>query len=335
MSVTHRAKLITMAVLTIMPALACDPPPVAKQPRSDTAHILVVGESKDSPSSVILRAASIRFAHENAYATVEFLAPETRSPSAQQAVLRSIKERKFDALCIVPIDPAAICSLVDEFVINGKQVVTIARDIRDSGRVLYCGPVESQIGRAAATACAIAVQHRPKTVMLLHAGREQSAYRRRRIAFKEELAAIGGAELIAAFDGKADPLEAARIVKLKAKSYPRVGCWVYLDDWPLQAIGPSERLLPLGCGLVLCNGSPNQFDRLRSGEIDALIAFDYYRAVEEAIRGAARIVTTGQSDMVSVVDIPSEIITAKELGWHERRWDAWRLARPSPDKSPW
>ncbi len=314
---------------------ACDQAPVARQPRKDTVHILVVGESKDSPASAILRAASMRFDHENAYATVEFLAPETRSPSAQQAVLRSIKDRKFDALCIVPIDPTAVRSLVDAFVIDGKQVVTIARDIRDSNRVLYCGPIESQIGRTAATACAIAVQDRPKTVMLLHAGREHRSYHRRRIAFKEELAAIGGAALIAEFDGRDDPLEAVRLVKQKCKSYPRVGCWVYLDAWPLQAIKPAQRLLPLGCGLIVCNGSPEHFDRLRSGEIDAIIAFDYQRAVEDAISGAARIVTTGQPGMVSVIDIPSEIITVKELDWHERRWDAWRLARPSPDESPW
>jgi len=335
MSVAHRAKSFALAALALTAASACDPAPPARQPGRSSVHILVVGESKDSPSSVILRAVSIRFAHENTYATVEFLAPETRSPSAQQALLESIKQRKFDALCIVPIDPAAIRGHVDSFVIDGKQVVTIARDIPDSNRTLYCGPLESQIGRMAATACAIAVQNRSKTVMLLQAGRENTAYLSRRIAFKEELAEIGGADLIAEFNGKGDPLEASRLVRLKSKSYPRTGCWVYLDDWPLRAIRPAQRLLPLGCGLVLCNGSPDHFDRLRSGEIDAIIAFDYYRAVEEAISGAARIVRTGESDMLSVIEVSSEIVTAKELEWHERRWDAWRLARPSPEAAPW
>jgi ABC-type sugar transport system substrate-binding protein len=335
MSVAHRAKSFSLAALALTVASACDPPPAARQPGRNSVHIFVVGESKDSPSSAILRAASIRFAHENTYATVEFLAAETRSPSAQQALLQSIKQRKFDALCIVPIDPAAIRELVDSLAIDGKQVVTIARDIPDSHRTLYCGPSEWQIGRTAATACAIAVQNRSKTVMLLHAGRENAAYQTRRIAFKEELAEIGGAELIAEFSGRDDPIEAARLVRLKSKSYPRVGCWVYLEDWPLRAISPAQRLLPLGCGLVLCNGSPDHFDRLRSGEIDAIIAFDYYRAVEEAISGAARIVRAGQPDKLSVIDVPSEIVTAKELDWHERRWDAWRLARPSPETSPW
>ncbi|MBU0595297.1 substrate-binding domain-containing protein [Candidatus Bipolaricaulota bacterium] len=328
-------KSIALASLAITVATACDSPPPGRQPGRDSVHILVVGESKDSPSSPILRAASIRFAHENAYATVEFLAPETRSPIAQQAMLRSIQRRKFDALCIVPIDPAAIQGLVDSLVNEGKQVVTIARDIPDSNRTLYCGPCELQIGQMAATACAIAVKNRAKTVMLLHAGQENAACQRRRIAFKEELAEIGGARLIAEYSSKDDPIEASRLVGLKSRSYPRVGCWVYLEDWALRAIGPKKRLLPLGCGLVLCNGSPDHFARLRSGEIDAIIAFDYYRAVEEAIRGAARVVRTGQRDVLSVIDIPSEIITAKELDWYERRWDAWRLARPSPEAAPW
>jgi len=266
---------------------------------------------------------------------VDFLVPESRSPTAQQALLRSIKQREFDALCIVPINAAAIRSLVDAFVIDGKLVVTIARDIRDSRRAIHCGPSESQIGRLAAAACAIATQDRTKTVMLLHSGMDETSSRRRRIGFKDELATIHDTKLIAEYGCRDDPLEASRLVTVKAKSYPRTGCWVYLDDWPLRTIKPTQRLLPPSCGLILCNGSPDHFDRLRSGEIDAIIAFDYFQAVDEAIRAAARIVRTGEPDSLSFIEVPAEIITAKELDWHERRWDAWRMARPSPDESRW
>ena len=281
----------------------------------------------------ILRSAAADFTKLYPRCEAEVVAPEAPSPHHQQLLLDGLLKEDCDAICVVPIDPDAIRSVINRLVIGGRPVVTIGRDVPSSNRVVFCGPAESDIGRAAAAACGPALFGRMRTIMLLHGGRENEVHRGRYYAFKNDLPMHGDLQVLDEVDCRGGAIDATRLVRSKSRLYPRVGGWVFLEDWPLRTLRPDERLLPLGCVAILCDCSPRYFDRVRTGEIHALITFDFSVAVEDALRAAYRLGAGTTAEQMSIIVTPTEIITAKKLDWYERRWESWQQEESKPDGS--
>ena len=299
-------------------------------------HIVVVAVGKDDPTWPVIEATAQWFESQRRFVTVEAVAPEKTSPVEQQQILEALATQRVDAVCVAPVDPRAIRQVIKDLVHRGKRVALIGRDVPDSGRFCYCGPSEFAIGQAAAQACALAVRSRSNTVMLLHAGADDAVYGSRYAGFKHELPVVGDVHLLREIDCGGQWLDAAHIVRKESRMYPRVGCWVMLDDWPLRVVRPSDPLLPLGCGIVLCCDSPRYIDRMRNGQIMAMVAFDYRRAVQNAILIAADLGNAPMEENESSWILPSEIITAAELDAYEQRWIEWGRCEPgdgarSPD----
>jgi hypothetical protein len=295
---------------------------------NEQIRIALVGEAQDDPTWPVLQATSRWFMDRYHSADVEPMAPLTMAPGEQQKLLLDLAVKPFDSVCVAPSDPDSVRSAIQELVRHGKRVITIGRDVPQSDRHTYSGPSDFEIGRAAAQASAMVLKGRPPTIMLLYAGFAEEAYAARYYAFKEELPLLGDVQLLREVNCEGRHMEASHLVRVEARRYPRVGCWVFLDDWPLRTIPPKERLLPLGCGIVLCNGSPRYFERLRDGQILAMIAFDYRQVVEEALFSATKKASPTQEMPDTSFTLPAEIITVRELESYEQRWKRWQR----PDK---
>ncbi len=299
-------------------------------------RIVVVGEGKSEPTWPVLLLAAQRIGRIYPAARIECLSPESSSPHEQQRLLEGLLDEQVSVVCVAPIEARAIEAVIRRLATSGRPVVTLFRDARDSGRAVYCGASERDIGEKAAEACDIALRGRARTVMLLHAGDDHKETRGRYFGLKETLPikVQDAVTLFGEVDCRADPLEAARLVRMKARRFPRIGCWVFLDDWPLRQLAGDEQILPFACGLVLCNGSPRHFERMKRGEIQALITFDHLLAAEEAIRAAFQLAqpVTDRTMIRAFRQVPAEIVIPSDIDAYEKRWEYWREAAP-PESS--
>jgi len=327
------------AVLALLTAwlvtTGCDSSEPGRQRRQlehPVIHIVVVGEAKDGPTWAVLQATADRFDEQERFASAEVIAPATRSPRQQQELLKDLATRDVDAVCVEPTDAAAVHSVIDKLVQTGVPVVTIGRDVPGSTREAHCGPPEVEIGRAAAKACAAVVKKRrtknvtaPKTVMLLHAGPDDPVYGARYRGFTQDLPLYEDVVLLRGINCGQNRSDAVRLVRMESRKYPRVGCWVFLEDWPLRALASSDRLLPPGCGIVLCNGSPRYFGRFLDGQIAAMITYDYRKVVERGLLAALRLAEERDTSIISShYAAPVEIITSDGLLGYEERWSGWK-----------
>lgn len=298
-------------------------------------RVFIVGESEAEPTWPVLQALAKQF-QENSK-RVEFIAvaPKSSSPREQQALLESLPGRGASVACLIPTDPPSLRGSVNRLATGGCRVVTIGRDVPESSRSVYCGPSEIEIGKKAAEACAVALSGRPQTVMTLTAGESNTTYRVRSYSFREELPVHGPIEIVKEVDCGGNIFDAVEIVRRDARSYPRIGCWVLFDDWPLRATSAKERLLPLGCRMVLCNGNPKYMDRMSSGEIQAIVTFDLYECVSRALQAASGLAEDPTRQQPAFVMVESATVTISEMEWYRRCWDSWRHGMPSPPQTPW
>jgi ABC-type sugar transport system substrate-binding protein len=319
------------AAATLLPTTAgCSNDEDPGRRRGEVIHLTVVAEARDDPTWAIMEAASRWFAKQERFVKVEVLAPRTRSPREQRALLEGLVGGDVDAVCVAPTDAAALRQAIDRLSQSGISVVTVGRDVPGSNRVTYCGPSELEIGRAAAEACVAAVQERSQTVMLLHAGPDDPVYGDRQFGFMRELPLHEGVTLLREVNCSQDSSEAVALVRLESRKYPRTGCWVFLEDWPLRTVQAVDRLLPRGCGIVLCNGSPRYWGLIREGLVVAVITYDHRQVMEKALEAAARLAQGGDTRLVAPKYlIPVEIVTIRNLPLYEARWEAWQTDVPS------
>lgn len=328
------AWLVLLAWLASSPA--CDSSKrAARRDAREGEHLVLVGEGREVPTWPILQAQAARFQKLYPSIRVDVIGPEKASPSEQQRVMSGLLKKDADAICVVPVDSSSLRTVIDKLVNSGRPVITIGRDVSGCRRNVYCGPSEVGLGKAAATACSMALQGRLRTVMLLHRGQAGGAAQGRYFGFKEELPVYGNIRILGEADCEGSPILAERLVRARVRAYPRVGCWVFLEDWPLRAIRPEERLLPIGCAMVLCNGYPRHFDRMRRGEVTVIVAFDFFRAVGDALSAASSLAEARGSEPTAFIGTPPEIITPRNLDRYERRWESWKRGYPTPDAPPW
>jgi ABC-type sugar transport system substrate-binding protein len=102
-----------------------------------------------------------------------------------------------------------------------------------------------------------------------------------------------------------------------------------MDDWPFQTATPPDRLVPDRCAVVMCSGSREHFDRLRSGVVAALVTYDFQQATEAALLAAIQIASQ-PGTRVPGVDVAVEIVTARNVKEHARRWVLWERGEPTP-----
>lgn len=314
----------------LAPAMEGCRPWARRTPRRDRlVRIVVIGEAEEEPTWAVVQATAAVFARNNPLTHIEARAPRTVSPRGQLDFLGSLEQEEVDAVCIHPVDPSSLAERIDVLSQRGLPVVVFGCDVQPSRRGSYCGPSDFEIGQKSVEAAVGVLAYRAKSVMLLHGGTHTEDRSSRYYGFKQGLSQTARLTLLREVDCRGDQLDSVRLVRMETRRYPRAGCWVFLDDWPLRALRGQEPLLPLGATIVLCDGSPRYFGRLRDGEVQAMIGYDYQRAVNESLLAAMRLVEDRAGAFSPVVYVPPEIITAKELPDYEARWKMWQRGEPT------
>ncbi|MBK8266919.1 MAG: sugar ABC transporter substrate-binding protein [Planctomycetes bacterium] len=317
-------------------AASCEPNAAEREPVfTPKFRIFIVGEGENEPTWPALQAAAARFQKDDGKNEIIAITPKQNSPREQQELLDNLLQRGPSAVCLLPCDPTALRNSVNKLVTSGCLVVTFVRDVSESKRSCFCGPSELDIGKQAAAACSLALANHAQTAITLNAESRGEVYRMRSHAFRQELAILGSILIIKQLNCSGDPFEAANLVHSESKKYPRTGCWVLFDDWPLRVTPSSERLLPLGCRIVLCNGNPKYLERVRKGEIQAMVTIDFFDAVKQAYMAARGRAENPMIELPTYHSVDTLTISMSELDWYGRCWESWKRGLPSPPDKPW
>jgi len=328
---------------------ACDRSPSATMPtdqplpaNTDKAaiRIALIGPGENDPTYPLLQAAAEWCMRAQRNCRIDVLAPRLASSHDQRQLLAHLNRvmdengEPIDAVCVLPIDTSHVALQLAAISRRGIPVVTVGQDDSATARWSHCGPVELDMGRAAARAAQQAVVDRSESIMLLHSGGSTDPGAGRYLGFHDELEMLSGVRLLREIDCKGKPVDAVSLVREEARRFPRVGCWVLLDDWPLRVQPRELRLLPSGCVIVLCDGSPRYFELLREGRIFALIGYNVRKAVDEALGMAVRHLQRETFADPNVFTLPVEIITLQRLTDVEATWEQWAvpdMTAPQPD----
>ncbi len=204
-------------------------------------------------------------------------------------------------------------------------MITFGRDARDSARVAFVGPPETEIGNRAGEAVLNWLEESRRSVMIVGSTSRESPYALRFIGAGERLK-TGGADVLREVDSSLAPWNAADLVRAESTRFPRVACWLFLDEWPLISDKVWKPLVPTTSRVVVCGASPRWFGRLKRHEIHALIGYDLQQAVEGAIQTAVHVVRRANMGQQGR-DLPVEIITLENVKAFERRREAWLAGR--------
>ncbi|HWL93212.1 MAG TPA: substrate-binding domain-containing protein [Phycisphaerae bacterium] len=330
-------RLANAAILITIVAtqFSCEPAPVENAYERDVPRLIaLIGESESDAAWPVLQAAVARFKNDNPGFEVDLIAPPSPSPTGQQKLLDDLAKKTVSCVCIIPSDALSLRSAVKQLATGGRPVVTIGMDVPDSRRTVFSGPSELEIGQAAAAACALTLENRSPTVITLHAGDANAAYSVRRHAFAQNLPVHGSIQILKELDCSGNAFDAADLIRRESRNFPRVGCWVLFDDWPLRVTARDVRLLPLGSRMVVCGDSPEYLDRVRRGELQAMITFDFFEAVENALATARALIENPTAERPPFVMSKTLTITISELDWYERCWTNWRRGQRSPPEGP-
>jgi ABC-type sugar transport system substrate-binding protein len=297
--------------------------------RMSSRRIVVVGISRAHPTWPVLEATANQLVGRKKNLEIRVMAPEVSSPQAQMTLLESLRDDSFDAVCLHATDPTSIAPVADAMMRQGIPVVAFGTDLPGGRRSAYTGPDESDIGRAAALAAERLAHPDANSVILLHAGPENSFYAARYNAFRAAVVASSRITLLKELDGRGSRLAALEVIRSEARKYPRVAGVVLLDDWPLRALSLGERLLPEGRRIVLCSSDPLYHPDLRDGRIDVMLTYDYRESVMQAMYEAIRLTEDKLRGFSVVVEGSIEVLTRENLGDWRLRWMAWERGQPT------
>lgn len=303
----------------------CDKPGVPPPEKNRPVRIVMVGTGQDDPDWPIISACVAPAAASDRAVTAVARAPATVSVRLQRELLADLVKEPIDAVCLIPIDGDAVRTEISTLSKSGRCVITFGRDARDSARSAFVGPPESEIGDRAGEAVLKWLDESRRSVMIVGAMAADSPYALRCIGARQRLQK-GGADVLREVDSSSAPWNSADQVRAESTRFPRVACWLFLDEWPLISDKVWKPLVPTTSRVVVCGASPRWFGRLKRHEIHALIGYDLQQAVEGAVKTAVNVVrraNMGQNGR----DMPVEVITLENIKAFERRRDEWLAGR--------
>jgi len=290
-------------------------------------RIVVVAEDREEPLWSSLRELAKTGPRRRRPVEILVDAPALPSATAQQELLRKLTSPQPSALCLIPTELDALRGQLDALVRDGLPVILIGRDLPETRRTAYCGPVEYEIGQAAARAAVTLAAHGSRTVILAHAGADDPMYGERYAGFVRELRLFRDVTLLREVGCGRTRGDALTLIRSEAHRYPRAGCWVLLGDWPFRALPDSERLLSPDDRIVLCHIGFKYLPRLRRTDLAALVTADLARAAEQAVSLAIQWTAPQAVPEQTVITVPVEVVTPENLPEFERRLSA--ASRPA------
>lgn|GEM_PF-1808807 len=307
---------------------ACDAPPRrsperAPSQRAGVHKAAVVGPTVEHMVWPIIRKhiAKLEAADDNTRFVLYELATDT--PLALRQTLSDIDQSDCAAVMIYSPWVVNCVDEIDRLTISGKRVTLVGTDEPRSRRAVYCGPSNSELGRAAADVCIEMIAESRQTVMLMHGKPSFPPSAARLTGFKDQLERAGALEIFKELNCKDDPIEAQRMLRRQSRLYPRVGAFVMLDDWAFRNFEVDERLTPAEAIAVVCGDSVQLRALLRRHEIDCIISYNVSKSVEAGLRVVSRLASDTADEILTEVITPPILVKMNDVDAHEARWKAW------------
>lgn len=319
--------LATIAISLLIFADACDAPPQgperAPSRRPGVHKAAVVGPTVEHLVWPIIRkhAAALEAADERT--RFVFYEIPTDTPLALRNTLEDVTQSDCAAVLIYSPWVVNCVGAIDRLTIGGKRVVLVGTDEPRSRRAVYCGPSNSELGRAAADVCIQMIAESRQTVMLMHGKPSFPPSAARLTGFKDHLERTGTLEVFKELNCKDDPIEAQRMLRRQSRLYPRVGAFVMLDDWAFRNFEVDERLTPAEAIAVVCGDSTHLRALLRRHEIDCIISYNVSKSVESGLRVVSRLAADTADEVLTEVITPPILVKMNDIDAHEARWKAW------------
>jgi len=309
-------------------AAACDgPPPGTPRPeavaRVGVRKVAVVGPTAEQPIWPIIRNHAAALEAADRHTRFVFFEPTADTPLALRQTLTDIT--KSDCSAVFIFSPLVVNTVdqIDRLAIGGKRVVLVGTDAPRSRRAVYCGPTNSELGRAAADVCAKLIPEGRQTVMLMHGATDRPTSAARLTGFKDQLQRNSTLEIFKELNCEDDTIEAQRMLRRQSRLYPRVGSFVMLDDWAFRNAKVDERLTPAEAIVIVCGDSVHLRALLRRREIDCIIAYNVSQSVESGLRVASRLAADGPEEALTEVSTPPIVVKIDDIDAHEARWTTW------------
>jgi len=196
---------------------SCDgPPPGTPRPeavaRVGVRKVAVVGPTAEQPIWPIIRNHAAALEAADRHTRFVFFEPTADTPLALRQTLTDIT--KSDCSAVFIFSPLVVNTVdqIDRLAIGGKRVVLVGTDAPRSRRAVYCGPTNSELGRAAADVCAKLIPEGRQTVMLMHGATDRPTSAARLTGFKDQLQRNSTLEIFKELNCEDDTIEAQRMV---------------------------------------------------------------------------------------------------------------------------
>ncbi len=306
----------------------CDgPPPGTPRPetvaRVGVRKVAVVGPTAEQPVWPIIRNHAAALEAADRHTRFVFFEPTADTPLALRQTLTDIT--RSDCGAVFVFSPLVVNSVdeIDRLAIGGKRVVLVGTDAPRSRRAVYCGPSNSELGRAAADVCVELMPAGRQTVMLMHGSTDRLTSAARLTGFKDQLERNSALEIFKELNCEDDTIEAQRMLRRQSRLYPRVGSFVMLDDWAFRNVKIDERLTPAEAIAIVCGDSAHLRELLRRHEVDCIIGYNVSQSVESGLRVASRLAADGPEEALTEVSTPPIIVKIDDIDAHEARWSSW------------
>jgi ABC-type sugar transport system substrate-binding protein len=288
-----------------------------------------VGIGRDDPMWPILCAGAKQFLRQGGRMQVRFEAPERRSPSEQNRLIRRLLEEGMTTLCVHVVNPELIRPAIEQASKQGVPVFTMVRDAAAAFRTAFVGPDQEQLGRVLAETTLGSIEG-SGTIAVVHAGPDDPLFGDRYRGFDREFRKQPRIRVLKSLNCKADPRTADRQLRDVLERYPRLKAVVLLANWPFMLPDRQPVTVPPGCRIISVGATPEYWDRLEDGTCFALVDAEYGKIGFQALLWAStagRSLSSGDkqpsAQRTRVEHVPTRVVWATTLARHKLDWQEW------------
>ncbi len=262
---------------------------------------------------------------------VDVLGPQEANVDSQVSVVETLIAQGVTGICISPIDPVGLASVIRRALEAGIDVICMDSDAPDSGRLAYIGTLNRKAGEEAGRTLRGVLGDKGGKVAAFVGLLTAANARERLEGFR---AAIAGApiELVDVYLDDGDAPKAQANVETALQAHPDLSALFTIYSYDGPAAGRAVRGLGLAgkVKIVSFDAEPQTLDLLRDSVIEATVVqrpYEFgYRGVillheirakgrEAALSGlpADRIIDTGV-DVITRDSLPGYLEGLKKLG---------------------
>ncbi len=282
-----RIALLLGVLLLALPLSAC------KSDSGDTRTVAVITKSVNSDFWHAVRngveAAAIEY-----NVSVTFEGPENEEDyEAQNRMIADAVTRRVDVIVLSAIDYDKTAAAVNDAVRHGVRVIAIDSSVNSELVSQFIGTDNYEAGKAAARA---AVDFTPKNGARIRIGlvnymSDTANGRRREEGFRDHIAAIGNAVIVAAVTAESNAESATAAARQLLDQHPEINVLVGFNEWMTLGVGNAIQESGKGATVRGIGFDSNVLSvgLLETGEMDALVIQNPFAIGYLGVRNAARL----------------------------------------------